>query len=56
MESEKGMEAFRNDLQEVKYRNINRFPTLVIKGPSSPGLVVTGFRPVEVLLHIINDA
>jgi putative protein-disulfide isomerase len=56
MENERGMDAFRKDLQEVKYRNINRFPTLVIQRPSSPGLMVTGFRPVEVLLHIINEA
>jgi putative protein-disulfide isomerase len=56
MEGENGLEAFRKDLQEVKYRNINRFPTLVIQGPSSNGLVVTGFRPAEVLLNIIKEA
>jgi predicted DsbA family dithiol-disulfide isomerase len=56
MSNDRGMEAFRNDLQEVKYRGINRFPTLLIKRPAAPGKLVTGFRPAEVLLQIINEA
>ncbi|WP_207513928.1 DsbA family oxidoreductase [Longitalea luteola] len=57
MKTDRGLEAFRKDLQEVKYRGINRFPTLLIKRPAAPGgLLVTGFRPAETLLHIVNEA
>lgn len=56
MQNDRGQEAFRKDLQEVKYRGINRFPTLIIKQPDSPGIVVTGFRPAEVLLAILHEA
>jgi predicted DsbA family dithiol-disulfide isomerase len=55
MQNDRGLDAFRNDLQEVKYRNINRFPTLLIERSWAPGLVVTGFRPAEILLQIINE-
>lgn len=55
LETDQGIEAFRKDLQEVKYRNINRFPTLIIQRPEAPGLLVTGYRPAEVLIHIINE-
>ena len=47
--------AASKDLQEVKYRNINRFPTLLIQRDGAPGLLVTGYRPAEVLINIINE-
>lgn len=54
MKNDRGLEAFRQDLQEVKYRGINRFPTLLIKREAAYGLLVTGFRPAEVLLHLMK--
>jgi len=56
MQSGRALEAFRKDLQEVKYRNINRFPTLLIQRPSAHSLLLTGYRPANVLLQIINEA
>jgi putative protein-disulfide isomerase len=55
MQNDRGMEAFRKDLQEVKYRGINRFPSLLIKRGTSPGILITGFRPAEELLRILNE-
>jgi predicted DsbA family dithiol-disulfide isomerase len=55
MQNDRGLEAFRKDLQEVKYHGINRFPTLLIKRTGSPAKLVTGFRPAEVLMEIINE-
>jgi len=51
----KGIEAFRKDLQEVQYHNINRFPTLVIRKPHKPAVIVTGYRPFSSLAKILND-
>jgi len=56
LQNDRGIEAFRKDLQETKYRNINRFPTLLIERPGARSMLVTGFRPAHVLLHIIDKA
>jgi len=55
MTNDRGMEAFRKDLQEVTYRGINRFPTMLIKQDTSTGILITGFRPVEELLRILKE-
>jgi putative protein-disulfide isomerase len=54
MQNGKAMEAFRKDIQEVRYRNINRFPTLVISRLHGPAIQVTGYKIYEALLHIID--
>ncbi len=48
-----GREAFRKDLQEVKYYGINRFPTLVIKSGEN-AKIITGYYKYETLIAIIN--
>ncbi|MDX5347930.1 MAG: DsbA family protein, partial [Hymenobacteraceae bacterium] len=54
-ESEKGLELFREDLQKVKYFNIGRFPTLTISKPGKAGVIITGYRPYEVLLQALKQ-
>ena len=49
-----GMEAFRKDLQEVRYYGINRFPTLVIKSRAGNARIITGYNKYETLIEIIN--
>jgi putative protein-disulfide isomerase len=49
-----GREAFRKDLQEVKYRGINRFPSLIIKDANTAKLV-TGYRSFETVAEILNE-
>lgn len=51
---EEGREAFRKDLQEVKYFDINRFPTLVIKNPSGKANLLTGYNKYELIAEILN--
>ncbi|OQP45271.1 disulfide bond formation protein DsbA [Niastella yeongjuensis] len=55
MQNDRGQEAFRKDLQEVKYSGINRFPSLLIKQSATPGILITGFKPAEQLLQIIEN-
>jgi predicted DsbA family dithiol-disulfide isomerase len=50
----RGLEAFRNDLQEVQYKGINRFPSLLIKRAALPGILINGFKPAEKLLQILS--
>ncbi|HEY5465226.1 MAG TPA: DsbA family protein [Hanamia sp.] len=53
MKNDNGLEAFRKDLQEIQYKNIKRFPTMIIKSEHAQGIVVTGFRPYSVLLEAL---
>jgi predicted DsbA family dithiol-disulfide isomerase len=45
-----GREAFRKDLQEVKYLGINRFPTLVIKREDRSAVMLPGYQPYQSLI------
>jgi predicted DsbA family dithiol-disulfide isomerase len=49
------LEAFRKDLQEVQYRQVNRFPTLVFKSDSNTGVVLTGYRPYVAIMEAIKQ-
>jgi predicted DsbA family dithiol-disulfide isomerase len=55
MRNDRGLEAFRKDLQEVKYRGINRFPALLVKQAALPGILITGFKPADELLQIFRE-
>lgn len=47
--------AFKKDLQEVSFRNITRFPTLLITSPDKKGgLMLTGSRPYTALTGAID--
>lgn len=50
-----GQQPFREDLQEVRYQKISRFPTLTITNPNrgGKGVMIVGYRPYKVLLEAI---
>ena len=50
----RGSEAFKKDLQEVQQLQIHRFPTLLMKNPGRASLLITGFRPYEVLAATVE--
>ncbi|AEV96420.1 disulfide bond formation protein DsbA [Niastella koreensis] len=56
MNNGNGLEAFRKDIQEVKYRTINRFPTLLIRRTAQVPLLITGYKPAGVLMSIIMQS
>lgn len=43
------IEAFQKDLDEVRRRGINRFPTLVVRTCGRDAVMMTGYRPLEAL-------
>jgi predicted DsbA family dithiol-disulfide isomerase len=49
----KGKESFTKDLQEVRYKNISRFPTLMIHKEGQGGVIITGYRPFNVLIDLL---
>jgi putative protein-disulfide isomerase len=55
MKNGNGMEAFRKDIQEIKYRSIQRFPALLIRRSEHQPLLITGYKPADVLISIIKQ-
>ncbi|MBO9201699.1 MULTISPECIES: DsbA family oxidoreductase [Niastella] len=53
MNNGNGLEAFRKDIQEVKYCSIQRFPTLLVRRTAHRPLLITGYKPVDVIMSII---
>jgi predicted DsbA family dithiol-disulfide isomerase len=51
--------ALRDDLREVRYRDITRYPTLILRRPEGPGVMIVGYRPYEALqtalLQVVPD-
>lgn len=54
--AQKGHEAFRKDLETIRYRGITRFPTLTIQKEADKGILITGYRPYQVLLEALFQA
>jgi predicted DsbA family dithiol-disulfide isomerase len=50
-----GLEAFRKDWQEVQNRNINRFPSLIIRPAGGAAIITTGYRPYTALIDAIKQ-
>lgn len=50
-----GLEAFRLDIQEVKNNNIERFPALVLRRRGNASILISGYRPYNVLLEAIKQ-
>lgn len=51
---ETGPSAFRHDMQKVRYNRIGRFPTLTVQLGDKPGVMITGYRPYNVLLDALR--
>ncbi|WP_224994705.1 DsbA family protein [Cesiribacter sp. SM1] len=48
----KGQEAFREDLYKVRFGNISRFPTLILRKQGRHAFMIVGYRPY----HVLQDA
>ena len=49
-----GYDAFTEDLREVRYRGISRFPTLAISNHER-GVLLTGYKPYHVVTEAIES-
>lgn len=49
------LEAFRDDIRDVRDREIGRFPTLLVRG-AARSVLLTGYRPWEALIEAISAA
>jgi putative protein-disulfide isomerase len=47
-------EAFRSDLQKARFHSIGRFPTLTFTKAAGEGIIMTGYRPYEVLRDVFQ--
>lgn len=55
LETGKGNEAFRQDLEKTRYHQISRYPTLTIQKPGQAGVMITGYRPYDILLQAFQQ-
>ena len=53
--SDRGQDAFRKDMEQVRFHNIGRFPTLILQREGAESLMMTGYRPYEVLLDALKQ-
>lgn len=50
-----GTETFKDDLKEVRYKNINRFPSFKFSDKSGKAILLTGYKPYESLRNVFNE-
>ena len=51
---DEALDAFREDLRETRYRDIARFPTLIVRGLDGRGAVLVGYRPYDALWETVS--
>ncbi|HEU4753359.1 MAG TPA: DsbA family protein [Armatimonadota bacterium] len=54
LDAEETLEAFRSDLRETRYREIGRFPTLIVRRPGGRAALLVGYRPYEALAEALE--
>lgn len=52
---EAAREALRDDLRDVQYRGIGRYPTLTLRGRAGSGVMIVGYRPYEALREALEQ-
>jgi len=50
-----GLEAFRTDLHAVQIQNIERFPALLFRRNGHRSVMLTGYKPYEILLEAFQQ-
>ena len=53
--NDRGLEAFRQDLNEVQSRGIHRCPTFIFRRAAHTPLLLTGYRPYATLLEVMKQ-
>lgn len=51
----RGTDAFRRDLMETRFLRIGRYPTLTFTSAASRGIIITGYRPFDVLENALRE-
>ena len=44
------LDALREDVKELRYLGIGRFPSLTLRRAGGPGIIIVGYRPYDALL------
>lgn len=55
MYNDVGLNAFTKDMEQVRLSGINRYPSLLIRYTGAKSILVTGYRPYNVLLDAIRQ-
>lgn len=55
IKEKKGREQFKEDIQKARYHQISRFPTLTLRKPNEPGVMIVGYRPYDSLVTALEQ-
>lgn len=55
LDGEEAAAAFREDLMQARYRQISRFPALVVSSKEGPAALLIGYRPYDVLRETLEQ-
>jgi len=47
------LDDLRSDLKDARYRNIGRFPTLILRHPTGQAVILVGYRPYAALCDVL---
>jgi putative protein-disulfide isomerase len=50
LEDRAALDALREDIKELRYLEIGRFPALTLRRPGGAGVIIVGYRPYDALL------
>jgi predicted DsbA family dithiol-disulfide isomerase len=50
-----GVESFRADLQQARFLKIGRYPTLTFTKDKAKGIMITGYRPYDILVDALRQ-
>lgn len=54
LSSKRALNLLKSDLRKVKARGISRYPSLVFKKKGKRGIIITGYRPYDVLVEAVR--
>ncbi|MEZ4861727.1 MAG: DsbA family protein [Caldilineaceae bacterium] len=55
LESPAVLEGLREDLKDVRWREIGRFPTLILRNHTAQAILIVGYRPYDALLAAVRQ-
>lgn len=50
-----GVKALSDDIQETKAKNIDRLPAMILRRTGKPALLITGYKPYDYILDVIQQ-
>lgn len=54
LDGPRALDCFREDIKDARYRDIGRFPTMILRHAAGPAVIVVGYRPYQALREALG--